>query len=97
MKLEFLPEARLEFFEAVDYYEQKQAGLGKRFRAEIAEICSMILEHPLLWREQNASFRRTNCPVFPYYIAYFIRGNVIVVAAVAHSSRHPNYWKERLD
>jgi toxin ParE1/3/4 len=66
MKLEFLPEARLEFFDAVDYYEQKQTGLGRRFRAEIAEICSMILEHPLLWRERNASFRRTNCPVFPY-------------------------------
>jgi plasmid stabilization system protein ParE len=97
MKMEILPEARQELFDAVDYYEQKQLGLGKRFYTEIVEICSMILEHPLLWREQNASFRRTNCPVFPYYIAYFIRENVIVVAAVAHSSRHPNYWKDRLD
>jgi hypothetical protein len=47
MNLEFLPEARLEFLEAVDYYEAKQLGLGKRFRAEIAEVCSTILEHPL--------------------------------------------------
>jgi hypothetical protein len=39
MKLEFLPEARSEFLEAVDYYEEKQLGLGKRFRAEIAEVC----------------------------------------------------------
>jgi plasmid stabilization system protein ParE len=96
MKLEFLTEARSEFLEAVDYYEEKQLGLGKRFRAEIAEVCSTILEHPLLWRERNGGFRRVNCPVFPYYIAYFIRGNTAVVAALAHASRHPDYWKGRL-
>ena len=45
MKLEFLTEARSEFLEAVDYYEEKQLGLGKRFRAEIAEVSSTILEH----------------------------------------------------
>jgi plasmid stabilization system protein ParE len=71
--------------------------LGKRFRTEIVEVCSTILAHPLLWRERHGGFRRVNCPVFPYYIAYFIRGNVAVVAAVAHASRHPDYWKERLE
>jgi plasmid stabilization system protein ParE len=96
MKLEFLPEARSEFLEAVGYYEEKQPGLGERFRREIAEVCSTILEHPLLWRERNGGFRRVNCPVFPYYIAYFIRGNIAVIAAVAHASRHPDDWKERL-
>ena len=55
-----------------------------------------MMEHPLLWRERPGGFRRVNCPVFPYYIAYFIRGNVIVIAAVAHGSRHPDYWKNRL-
>jgi plasmid stabilization system protein ParE len=96
MKLEFLPEARSEFLVTVDYYDEKQLGLGKRFRAEIAEVCSTILEHPLLWRERNGGFRRVNCPVFPYYIAYFIRGSTVLVAAVAHASRHPDYWKSRL-
>lgn len=97
MKLEFLPEARAEFFEAVIYYEKKQHGLGKRFRTEIVEVCSTILEHPLLWRERHDGFRRVNCPVFPYYIAYIIRSKVAVVAAVAHASRHPDFWKERLE
>ena len=39
MKMEILPEARQELFDAVDYYEQKQLGLGKRFYTEIVEIC----------------------------------------------------------
>ncbi|MEI6819998.1 MAG: hypothetical protein WCL19_10415 [Verrucomicrobiota bacterium] len=31
-----------------------------------------------------------------YYIAYLVRGQTVVVAAVAHGSRRPDYWKDRL-
>jgi hypothetical protein len=34
MILVFLPEASAELFEAAEYYESKQQGLGKRFRSE---------------------------------------------------------------
>ena len=96
MTLEFLPEAMVEFREAVAYYEGKQRGLGKRFATEIQKACAMILEHPLMWRERVGGFRRLNCPVFPHYIAYVIRGETVVIAAVAHGSRYPDYWKNRL-
>lgn len=96
MMLEFLPEASAELFEAADYYESKQEGLGRRFRNEVLEVCGLIVQQPLLWRERAGGYRRVNCPVFPYYIAYFIRGDLIVVAAVAHGHRRPGYWKQRL-
>jgi len=96
MNLEFLPEAQAEFFEAAEYYEERETGLGKRFIAEIQEACATILDHPLLWREREGGFRRVNCPVFPYYVGYYIRGETIVVAAIAHGSRYPDYWKHRL-
>lgn len=95
MNLEFLPEALSEFAEAVEFYEGKEPGLGKRFKNEIGEACSTIIAHPLLWREREGGFRRVNCPVFPYYIAYFTRGHIILIAAVAHERRHPNDWKTR--
>jgi plasmid stabilization system protein ParE len=96
MILEFLTEASAELFEAVDYYESKQEGLGRRFRNEVLEVCGLIVQQPLLWRERAGGYRHVNCPVFPYYIAYFIRGDLIVVAAVAHGHRRPGYWKQRL-
>jgi plasmid stabilization system protein ParE len=96
MILEFLPEASAELFEAADYYESKQEGLGRRLRNEVLEVCGLIVQQPLLWRERTGGYRRVNCPVFPYYIAYFIRGDLIVVAAVAHGHRRPGYWKQRL-
>lgn len=96
MKLDFLPEATAELYEAAQYYEAKEKGLGWRFRNEDLEICRTIVQQPFLWRERPGGYRRVNCPVFPYYVAYFIRGDLILVAAVAHGHRRPEYWRDRL-
>jgi len=89
MTLEFLPEARLELVEAAEHYESEQQGLGIRFRDEVKHVCSRILEDPLLWRERPGGYRRVNCPAFPYYVAYFVRAQKVIVAAVAHGHRKP--------
>ena len=68
MILEFLEESEQELVEAVLWYESKEAGLGIRFRDEIAHVLDRIVEDPLLWRERSGGYRRVNCPVFPYYI-----------------------------
>ena len=95
MIVEFLEEADEEFAEAALWYESKEPGLGRRFRDEVARILTRIAQDPTLWRERGG-YRRVNCPVFPYYIPYFIRGEKIIVAAVAHGHRRPGYWKERV-
>ncbi len=96
MNYEFLPEARDEFWEAALYYESKEEGLGVRFRGEVAHVIERILADPNLWRERAGAYRRVNCPVFPYYVAYFIRRETILIAAVAHGHRKPGYWKKRM-
>src|SRR5438034_453743 len=95
MTYEFLAEAQAEFGDAAERYESKEAGLGVRFRDEVAHIIERIVADPYLWRERSGGYRRVNCPVFPYYVAYFIRAEKILVAAVAHGHRRPNYWKKR--
>ena len=96
MIYEFLPEAQFEFWEAAERYESKEAGLGVRFRLEVAHIIERIVADPYLWRARSGGYRRVNCPVFPYYIAYFIRNEKILIAAVAHGHREPDYWKKRM-
>ena len=93
--LEFLPEAKCDADEATRFYEMHVPGLGARFRAEVESVCAAIVRQPLLWRERRGGYRRVNIPGFPYYVAYFIRGERILVTAVGHSSRHPDYWKRR--
>ncbi len=95
-RLEFLPEAAVELAEATRYYEEQVPGLGVRFRTEAEGACAAIVQHPLLWRERSDGVRCANLPGFPYYIAFFLRGDRALVAAVAHGSRHPDYWKSRV-
>lgn len=97
MIVEFLQEAEQELVEAALWYESKEQGIGKRFRDEVAHVINRIAEDPHLWREREGGYRRVNCPVFPYFIAYFIRGQKIIVAAVAHGHRKPGYWKSRVE
>ena len=97
MTVDFLEEAEQELTEAALWYEEKELGLGSRFRDEVAHIVSRIAEDPLLWREREAGYRRVNYPVFPYFIAYIIRGQKIIVVAVGHGHRRPDYWKSRLE
>ena len=96
MTLGFLPEAEEEFVAAAEWYEAREKGLGKRFRDDVAHVLARIAEDPLLWRERAGRYRRVNCPVFPYYVAYIVREPSIIIAAVAHGRRRPGYWKHRL-
>jgi len=93
--LEFLPEAAAEVEATVEYYEIRVPGLGARFRREFESVCAAIVQHPLLWRERQGGYRRVNLPGFPYYVAFFLRQERVLVAAVGHASRHPDYWKRR--
>lgn len=95
MVLEFLPEAITEAADATAYYEGCVQGLGARLRREIESTTTAIVSGPLHWRERPGGFRRANQKGFPYYVAYFIRGERVIIAAVAHASRHPDYWKRR--
>jgi plasmid stabilization system protein ParE len=93
--LEFLREAKTDAVEAVKFYEQCVPGLGARFRNTLESVCTAIVRQPLLWSERPGGYRRVNLPGFPYHVSYFIRGERIIVAAVGHAARHPDYWKRR--
>jgi hypothetical protein len=49
----------------------------------------------LLWRLRPGGYRRVNLPGFPYYIAFVTDEQQALVIAVAHSNRHPDYFKSR--
>lgn len=96
MNFVFLPESREEFVAAVFAYEAVQPGLGWRFRKEVERVIQRIVANPELWHERPGGYRRVNCLVFPYYVAYLIRQNTVVIVAVGHGHRMPNYWIERI-
>lgn len=48
MKVVFTAEARADLFDSVAYYEFREAGLGSRFRDEIAVVLQSASASPLL-------------------------------------------------
>jgi len=95
MTYEFHPEARIEYFEAIAYYEERQHGLGARFTIEIENTVQRVLESPLRWQQVERDVRRCLAHKFPYGILYAVEEGRIFILAIMHHSREPNYWRER--
>ena len=70
---------------------------GARFRVEVERVIALIRQAPEAWPRLSHSTRRCRTSRFPYGIIYRIKNGVIEVLAVAHSSRRPKYWVDRLD
>jgi plasmid stabilization system protein ParE len=97
MELIFARIARAEMAEAKRYYERQQRGLGLAFQHEAAISARRILEQPLAWQVEIDPVRRFLFNRFPYKMLYVIRGERIIVLAVAHQHRNPDFWIERID
>lgn len=96
MKIEFLPEADEEFREAARYYESEAAGVGLSFIAAVHKGVDEIVRFPLAAQTQKAGIRKKVLRHFSYNIFYAIEADIIVIVAVAHQRKRPNYWRARL-
>jgi hypothetical protein len=95
MKKIILQQAFDEFNEAIEYYEEQQAGLGLRLKEEVDQHVNWIVNNATIPRIRKGGHRRVNLKVFPYYIAYIIREDTLWILAIAHSHRKPEYWIKR--
>lgn len=100
MKPRVLPEVHVEIVEAAKWYEARQAGYGSQFYDAYEEGMRKIQTDPQSFSrlETNRSrrdVRRCRLRRFPYYIAFEILPSEVVILAVAHGSRRPNYFMRR--
>lgn len=96
MKIEFLPEAEEEFREAARYYESEAAGVGLSFIAAVHKSVDEIIGFPFATQILRAGIRKKVLRHFSYNIFYAIDADLIVIVAVAHQRKRPNYWRARL-
>ena len=96
MKIRFLRVAQQELDEAVEYYNQEVPGLGKAFVGEIQAALERIRHFPHGWHPLSENIRRCRLRRFPYGLIYASDNGEIIVIAVAHLHRRPDYWRKRL-
>jgi len=95
MRVRLHPEAEAEMIEAAAYYEDRQADLGKRFLASVQDAINSIRINPRLYPIVDLDVRRCLTKVFPFGVLFRILPDQVVVVAVMHLARHPDYWKHR--
>jgi plasmid stabilization system protein ParE len=95
LQVRFHSSARTELTKAVEWYAQRQVGLGKDFSGEVRRALDQIIESPTLFPTASFDVRRCLISRFPYCIVYKVIGSVVWVVAVAHTSRRPEYWINR--
>lgn len=97
MNILFLELAQQEFYDSQDYYEEQQENLGKKFKQEIYNTLKRIQKFPNLYVEIRKDIRKCVVNKFPFNLLYSIEENHILIIAIAHHHRKPDYWAERIN
>lgn len=92
---DYLPAARSDFDESFDWYAKRSPRAALGFVAAVDQALATIAANP----ERFAVFDGVHraCPVsrYPFRIVYREVEDRVVVVAVAHAKRRPNYWMDR--
>lgn len=84
--------ARQELEDAARYYEREYSGLGRRFKEEVRKAALRTAEYPKAWSIERGEVRKCLLHKFPYKLMYSVEEDHILVIAVAHQHRKPDYW-----
>jgi plasmid stabilization system protein ParE len=95
LPIRFLPEAKFDFDDAVDWYE-KHTGLGKELVARVNEVLNRISLNPRLHAVTYKDVRKAVVRRFPYLVLYREEAGEVVVISVFHCSRDPSVWQSRV-
>ena len=96
MKSRFHEAADVELTEAILYYDAKASGLGDRFLAEVRAATSKIEQYPEIAQVFEFGVRAKVLFSFPYSLMYVVDPDEVFIVAVAHQSKRPAYWSDRL-
>lgn len=96
MRYEFHPEAEVDLFEAILYYETQAPGLGEKFAAAVQTAIEQLLTHPRIGTPDSEGFRKWVLDTFPYNLRYAESDDLVFILVVESQHRRPGYWKSRV-
>jgi toxin ParE1/3/4 len=95
VKVKFNEGATAELEAALEWYGARSKIVERRLAREVENSLAKILASPARFLKVSVQHRACSLVDFPYQIIYRVVGDVMVVIAVAHTSRRPGYWKRR--
>ena len=90
------PDARAEYRSTLAWYRNRSPDAARGLLLAVEEGIRSIRELPLAWPTwRGGPFRKRVLRRFPYSLFYAVHANTIVIFAIAHHSRSPDYWLAR--
>jgi plasmid stabilization system protein ParE len=95
--LRFAEPAADEFQDSVRWYDSRRSGLGAEFFDTVVATIATVQANPEIGtkRAGHGKTRRVLLDRFPYQVVYHLGPDEIVIVAIAHLKRRPDYWKNR--
>ena len=93
--IRFLPAADEDYQEAYVWYRNRSERAAARFEAEIQRAVNSIADAPDRWPISDKRHRHYTLKRYPFYVVYRWDNDCILIVAVAHVKRKPNYWVGR--
>lgn len=92
MGFQLHPDARDELREAVLFYGRA----AERFVNAVEVAIAAIILKPDRFREFEPGLRICRVSKFPYSILYSVRERDVMILALKHDRRDPDYWRYRV-
>ncbi|MCE5228201.1 type II toxin-antitoxin system RelE/ParE family toxin [bacterium] len=93
--MRILKSAANEARTALNYYRTKSPDLALAFASELDNSFSLITRNPMAFPAYASDVRKFTMHGFPFNIIYTLRDSEILILAIAHQRRKPDYWKNR--
>jgi plasmid stabilization system protein ParE len=92
-------EAEREFAEAVDFYDEREPGVGQRFAQELRAFFKTVCDNPERFRFASRLTRKARLPKPWPYSVYFVmkrETSEVIISTIWHGSRNPTELRRRL-
>lgn len=89
--------AEEELLNEIAYLEQRVAGLGRRFFADVRRTEKLIAEFLESGQVLSPGLRKRALRTFPFWLIYSIEKDHLLILAVAHQRHRPGYWVRRAE
>lgn len=97
MNVRYKSPAMEEIVAAHRWYREQDLAIADRFLDALEQTVARIRRFPESSCPMPNGIRKAGMLQFPYVLHYLLREEEIIVYAVAHTHRKPEYWIKRID
>ncbi len=91
------PEALIDIQDIINWYNNKQSGLGTRFYKIVIRAINSLNKSPQIYAVRYKQIRCLKTIKFPYMIHFYIndKNNTVEILAVISTDRNPAIWSKK--